>query len=76
MIANGIPVMTSRNGGAHELNNSVDFVFYDRDDLERKIEKIYHNRQLLLDYWDKSHSLTTMKMHIDSLKSIYLGQIL
>lgn len=74
MIANGIPVMASRNGGAHELNNNKDFVFDDSRDLERKLENIYNERNLLLDYWKTSNVLTTMKKHIDSLLIEYSKQ--
>lgn len=75
MIANGIPVMTSRNGGAHELNSSIDFSFSNQADFEKKIEKIYYNRDLLSDYWKNGSHLTTMEEHINSLIKIYTGKI-
>ena len=71
MIANGIPVLTSHNGGAKELNDHSDFVFYNEEDLIEKITKIYYNPVLLTDYWEYSKKLTTMHDHILQLLNIY-----
>lgn len=72
MISNGIPVLTSDCGGAHELNDHPDFVFTDSNDFEDKIIKIYNNRNLLTEYWNYAHELTTMNMHIEQLNEIYM----
>lgn len=74
MIANGIPVMTSNNGGAHELNTHPDFVFISKTDCINKINKIANDRNLLEDYWDYSVPLTTMEQHVEQLKDVYSGQ--
>ena len=39
MISNGIPVLTSMNGGAKELNSHVMFRFHTEKDLLEKIKK-------------------------------------
>lgn len=71
MIANGIPVLTSHNGGAHELNSHSVFCFSEAHELEEKLVKIIDDRQLLIDYWNHATALTTMKKHIDNLTKIY-----
>ena len=71
MIANGVPVLTSNNGGAHELNRYQEFVFNTKEELHDKLTKILHNRQLLNDYWQFSNQLTTMASHIDSMLNLY-----
>lgn len=71
MVANGIPVITSMNGGAHELNSNEDFRFENPDDLSGKIENIFKNRNLLDEYWDTVMQLTTMQMHVDNLMLLY-----
>lgn len=71
MIANGIPVITSRNGGAKELNSHPDFVFEDTNDLVKQIAKIYHHPQLLDDYWYYAKPLTTMEEHVSQLMRYY-----
>lgn len=71
MISNGVPALTSNFGGAHELNSHPAFVFSCKEDLEAKIEKVYHNRQLLIDYWKYAKQLTTMDAHMDKLLSYY-----
>ena len=71
MIANGVPVMTSSYGGAHELNSHLEFSFNDREDLMKKINKIMNNRSLLCGYWEYSKKLTTMEVHISQLMDIY-----
>ena len=70
-IANGVPVLTSCYGGAHELNGHPDFVFKDGMELQFKLLKIKKDRTLLSDYWNYSSKLTTMAMHIKELSSIY-----
>lgn len=70
-IANGVPVLTSCFGGAHELNSHPEFVFNDREDLTEKILKIAKTPSLLIDYWKYAVKLTTMKMHIEELCKIY-----
>lgn len=74
MISNGIPVMTSLYGGAHELNSHSDYSFRNEEELTQKIVKIVDNRQLLSDYWNYSERLTTMVMHIDNLLKIYKAE--
>ena len=69
MIANGIPVLTSKNGGAQELNNHPDFKYDDH--LEINILHIMHNRNLLDSYWSYASILTTMEKHISNLKKIW-----
>ena len=64
MVANGIPVLTNMNGGAHELNNHPDFVY---DDLGERIIQIYSHRELLTEYWNYSLKLTTMQKHVMNL---------
>lgn len=71
MISNGVPVLTSRYGGAHELNSHPAFMFSNKDDLKAKIENINHNRQLLIDYWKYAKPLTTMDAHMAKLFSFY-----
>lgn len=73
MIANGIPVLTSNNGGAHELNNHSMFTFRGENDLINKIETIFNNKFLLEDYWKYSIPLTTMQQHVEQLIRIYNG---
>ena len=71
MVANGIPVITSNNGGAKELNSHPSFVFSSKIDFISKFETIYKNPSLLDDYWNYSAKLTTMDEHINHLKEIY-----
>lgn len=71
MIANGIPVIASLHGGAHELNTHEAFVFTSSNDLSNKINNIFNNRSLLVDYWTHSKKLVTMENHIGNLVSIY-----
>lgn len=71
MIANGIPVITSSNGGAHELNSHEDFVFTDENDFINKLSKIIINRNLLNEYWKNSKKLTTMEIHMHNLLKEY-----
>lgn len=71
MIANGIPVMTSMNGGAQELNNHPCFAFKDKKEFIANLEKIFRNPSLLSEYWNHSTKLTTMDEHINSLVDIY-----
>ena len=71
MIANGVPVLTSNCGGAHELNNSPHFCFNDQADFMQKLLAIKNDRKLLEDYWRYSKKLTTMDMHIQELVGLY-----
>lgn len=71
MIANGIPVLTSNHGGAHELNTHPMFTFKDSEDFKNKIIKIVLNKNLLKEYWLHAIPLTTMEKHINQLISIY-----
>lgn len=71
MIAYGIPIITSVNGGAQELNSHPAFKFEDNVDLKEKILNIQSNRQLLVDYWKHSVTLTTMHQHLLNLMRIY-----
>lgn len=71
MIANGIPVLTSNNGGAKELNSHPVFRFKNKTEMKEKIIKIKKNRQLLVDYWKYAPTLTTMDMHINNLLFFY-----
>lgn len=71
MIANGVPVITSNNGGAKELNKHPQFVFYNKSDFISKFENIFRNPSILIDYWNYSSNLTTLDDHIKQLKEIY-----
>lgn len=71
MIACGVPVLASDNGGAHELNTHPLFTYHDQDDFKEKIETIYSNPKILDTYWDYSISLTTMKKHMSELVELY-----
>ena len=71
MIANGIPVLASQNGGAHELNSHPSFAFNGTDELKSKIVDIFNNRHLLEEYWSYSQKLTTMDTHINNLVKLY-----
>ena len=71
MIANGIPVIASSNGGAKELNDHPAFVFKDKSDFISKLEDIYKKPSILTDYWKYSKKLTAMSDHINQLKEIY-----
>lgn len=71
MIANGIPVLSCNNGGAHELNTHPDFTYHDKYEFKNKIEKIALNHNLLNEYWEYSVPLTTMRKHISNLIEIY-----
>lgn len=71
MIANGIPVITSNNGGAKELNSHSNFVFIDKEDLIQKIATIYKSPSLLDEYWTYSAKLTTMEAHMTQLLKYY-----
>lgn len=64
MIANGIPAITSINGGAKELNAHPDFVFSDKKDFVTKLEFIFNNPSKLEDYWNYASKLPTMDNHI------------
>ena len=71
MIANGIPVLTGKNGGAQELNTHPMFCFENKADLNYKITKIMSIRSLLSDYWRYARTLVTMQQHIENLRYIY-----
>lgn len=71
MVANGIPVMTSKNGGAQELNSHPCFVFKDKNEFLENLEQIFRNPSLLREYWNHSTKLTTMEEHINRLIEIY-----
>ena len=71
MISHGIPVITSNNGGAHELNSHPSFTFESCSDLACKIINIKNNRNLLIDYWKFSKKLTSMGDHINNLLLCY-----
>lgn len=71
MISNGIPVLTSMNGGAKELNSHVMFRFQTEKDLLEKIKEINSKRYLLTEYWNYAHKLTSMDTHIENLIKIY-----
>lgn len=69
MVANGIPVITTLNGGAQELNEHA--AFKCTDDLSEKIINIKNNRYLLEEYWSSANQLTTMEKHIQNLLAIW-----
>lgn len=71
MISNGIPVVTSKNGGAQELNSHPMFSFSNPIDLAKKMNYIISHRNILNEYWNYSNRLTTMEMHVNSLFNIY-----
>lgn len=71
MIANGVPVLSSQYGGAHELNTHTSFCFSNKEDLKNKILEIKNDRTLLQSYWSKSKSLTTMEEHVHFLMEVY-----
>lgn len=71
MIACGIPVLASENGGTHELNTHPLFTYHGKDDFKKKIETIYSTPQILETYWDYSTPLTTMKKHMLGLIDLY-----
>jgi glycosyltransferase involved in cell wall biosynthesis len=71
MIANGIPVLTSRNGGAQELNSHPCFRFNNQADFEEKIFKMLNDRSILTSYWQYCSKLTTMENHVKQLKKLY-----
>ena len=71
MIANGIPVMTSCNGGAQELNSHPCFRFKNQSDFEANIYNMINNRSILSSYWQYSNKLTTMENHVKQLAKIY-----
>lgn len=71
MIASGIPVLASENGGAHELNTHPLFTYHDKDDFKKKVETIYSDPKILDTYWDYSTPLTTMKKHMSGLIDLY-----
>ena len=71
MIANGIPVLASGNGGAHELNAHPMFKFDGLEDLKGKIAAISKDRSCLEDYWNFAVRLTTMEEHVGQLLDIY-----
>ena len=69
MISHGIPILTSTNGGAQELNNHPDFKYI--NNLEDSILHIMQNRSLLESYWEYANKLTTMEKHLDNLIKIW-----
>ena len=71
MIANGIPVLASGNGGAHELNAHPMFKFDGLEDLKGKIAAISKDKSYLEDYWNFAVRLTTMEEHVGQLLDIY-----
>ena len=71
MIANGIPVIVSSNGGAKELNAHPDFVFRDMSDFVSKLEKLFMKPDVLDEYWDYATPLISMETHVAKLMTIY-----
>lgn len=69
MVSHGIPILTSTNGGAQELNNHPDFKYI--NNLEDSILHIMQNRSLLESYWEYAKKLTTMEEHMDNLIKIW-----
>lgn len=71
--AEGIPVLCSDLGGAHELSSSRYFIFKgnSEEDFIRKLVYLVDNREIIKDYWNKRKRLKTMDEHIQELDSIY-----
>lgn len=76
MVANGIPVITSSNGGAKELNTHPNFVFSNMEDLICKLEHIFRRPKILDEYWAYAIPLTSMKVHAAKLMTIYENDFL
>lgn len=71
MISNGIPILTSSRGGAHETNSSLEYMFSDKVELISKIEYFVSNKAALLKYWTTANPPITMSRHIDELRQLY-----
>ena len=72
-VAYGIPILTSDLGGAQEIGQNSNFVFKanDIDDCIRKFLNIYHNRELLNDFYKTSIDLVSVEQHIDEILQVY-----
>ena len=73
-VAYGIPILTSDLGGAQEIGHNSSFVFKanDLDDCTRKFLKIYHNREMLNDFYKTSMKLISVEQHISELLKVYI----
>ena len=73
MIAQGVPVLASDLGGAHELGNNPAFTFKNGDtkDFLAKLATIMENRSELAQFYQKSLPLTTFSEHIQRLLQFY-----
>ncbi len=71
--ANGIPVLCSDLGGAHELSKAPEFVFKagDKEDFKSKLENILNNKEILKRYFDNMIKLKTMEEHVSNIESYY-----
>ena len=74
MVAMGVPILCSDAGGAAELCESERFIFQhgNQEDLIKKLSYFEKNRGEINRYWDCHQGLTTMKMHFDEIREIYM----
>lgn len=72
-VAYGIPILTSDLGGAQEIGRNPNFVFKanDVDDCTGKFLRIYHNRELLNDFYRTSINLISIEQHCDEILKVY-----
>lgn len=72
-VANGVPIITSDLGGAHELSKIKEFVFKNNDinDFQKKLISIVKNRELLNKFFENKIELMTLKEHVINLLEVY-----
>lgn len=73
LVAEGVPILTSDLGGAHEIANNGDFIFQNNnvEDFWAKLLAIYNDRKKLEDFWGRCKLLTGFGEHIKKLKGYY-----
>ncbi len=74
-VCNGVPILTSDLGGAHELSNNKSFVFKSNSKLDfiNKIKYFIEDKNRLEAYWDslQEQCFKTIEAHGEELKELY-----
>lgn len=78
IAANGIPILSSDLGGAHELSKSEKFIFRNGDisDFIQKLKAIQENVNVLSEYWENYKGLPTMAEHVEEIERYYFSNLL
>lgn len=73
IAANGVPILASDLGGAHELSKSTKFIFRNGDisDFIQKLKAIQENVNILSEYWEYYKGLPTMADHVEEIEGYY-----